>query len=72
MNTAELLGPLRETALETVRLVRHLGERIDAMSLDLARDLGAGTRDAQAFANLAQDRATTLYRATPRAARAIA
>ena len=69
MNTAELLGPLRETALETVRLVRHLGERIDAMSLDLARDLGAVTRDAQAFANLAQDRATTLYRATPRAAK---
>ena len=69
MNTAELLGPLRETALETVRLVRHLGERLDAMSLDFARDLGAVTRDAQAFANLAQDRATTLYRATPRAAK---
>ncbi len=44
-------------------------KRLDALSLDLARDLGNVTRDAQAFAGLASDRATTLYRATPRAAR---
>ena len=44
--------------------------RLDALSLDLARDLGKRrARDAQAFAGLACDRATTLYRATPRAAR---
>jgi ubiquinone biosynthesis protein len=61
--------PFMEPLLETLRLLRHVGGRLDAMSLDLARDLGAVTRDAQAFANLAQARATTLYRATPRAAK---
>jgi predicted unusual protein kinase regulating ubiquinone biosynthesis (AarF/ABC1/UbiB family) len=65
----ELFAPLRETAAETLRLLRHLGSRLDAMSLDLARDLGAVTRDLQAFANLAQVRASTLHRATPRAAK---
>lgn len=49
--------------------VKNLGTRLDALSLDLARDLGNVTRDAQAFADLASDRATTFYRATPRAAR---
>ena len=66
---AQLLAPLRETALETSRLLRHLGGRLDALSLDLARDVGAVTRDAQALATAAHGKATTLVRATPRAAR---
>lgn len=65
----QMLAPLKETAIETMRLIKHLGGRLDAFSLDLARDVGAVTRDAQAFATAAQDKATTLYRATPRAAR---
>ncbi len=63
----QLLAPLREAG----KLVKHLGARLDALSLDLARDVGAVTRDAQAFANAAQERATTAYRATPRAARLV-
>lgn len=64
-----LLQPLRDTAAETLRLLKHLGGRLDALSLDLARDIGAVTRDAQAFATAVQDRTTTVYRATPRAAK---
>ena len=65
----QLLQPLRETASETMRLLKHLGGRLDAFSLDLARDVGSVTRDAQAFATAVQDKTTTLYRATPRAAK---
>lgn len=65
----QLLAPLRDTALEAVRLVKHVGGRLDALSLDLARDAGAVARDAHAFATSVQDRTTTLYRATPRAAK---
>jgi predicted unusual protein kinase regulating ubiquinone biosynthesis (AarF/ABC1/UbiB family) len=61
----DLLVPLREAA----RLVKRVGVRLDALSLDLARDLGSVGRDAQAFADSARDRATTIYRATPRVAR---
>jgi len=64
-----ILTPLVDTATETVRLLGHLGRRLDALSLDLARDAGAVARDAQALAALAQERATTLYRATPRVAK---
>jgi len=64
-----LLAPLRATAFQTARLVKTLAQRLDALSLDLARDAGAVTRDAQAFAGAARDQATTIYRATPRAAR---
>ena len=56
----QLLEPLKETAIETARLVKHLGMRLDAFSLDLARDLGSVTRDAQAFAGSARDQAATL------------
>ena len=56
---------------ETARLLKHLGGRIDAMSLDLARDVGAVTRDAQAFAHLAQERASMVARATPRTVRIV-
>lgn len=64
-----LIQPLRDTAAETLRLLKHLGGRLDALSLDLARDLGAVTRDAQAFATAVSERTTTVYRATPRAAK---
>ncbi len=64
-----LVGPLRETAIRSAHLVKTLAQRLDALSLDLARDAGAVTRDAQALAGAARDQATTIYRATPRAAR---
>jgi len=63
------MSALTDLAKETAKLVRHLGARLDAFSFDLARDLGAVTRDAQALADLTAERATTIYRATPRAAR---
>ncbi|MBA3456126.1 MAG: AarF/ABC1/UbiB kinase family protein [Deltaproteobacteria bacterium] len=65
----QLLAPLKDTALETMRLLKNLGGRLDAFSLDLVRDVGAVTRDAQALASAAQGKATTLRRATPRAAK---
>ncbi len=65
----QVLAPLKETAVTTAQLVKHLGARLDAFSLELARDVGAVSRDAQAFAGAARDQATTLRRATPRAAR---
>ncbi len=73
---ADLFAPLKDTAVETARLLKNLGARIDAMSLDLARDVGNVARDAQAFATAtreqfesARDQAQTFARATPRAAR---
>jgi len=69
---AQFVAPLRETAATTARLVglvRHVGVRLDAMSLELARDLGEVTRDVQSFVGVARDHAQTLARATPRAAR---
>jgi ubiquinone biosynthesis protein len=65
----ELLQPLRETAAYTARLVKNVGVRLDAMSLDLARDGGAIVRNAQALAGAARDQATTVKVATPRVAR---
>ncbi|MGN6106408.1 MAG: ABC1 kinase family protein [Kofleriaceae bacterium] len=65
----QVIAPLRDTAVEAARLVAHLGARLDALSLDLARDVGAVTRDARGLADAARDQATTLVRATPRAAR---
>jgi ubiquinone biosynthesis protein len=61
--------PLRDLAVTTARLVQHLGVGLDAMSLDLARDVGAVTRDAQSLAGAARSHAQTLARATPRTAR---
>ena len=66
---AQLLSPLRETAAAALRLLAHLGRRLDAFSLDLARDLGAVTREVQALATATHGTATTALRATPRAAR---
>lgn len=65
----ELLQPLRDTALHAARLVKHVGVRLDAMSLDLARDGGAIVRNAQALAGAARDQATSVGKATPRVAR---
>jgi ubiquinone biosynthesis protein len=65
----ELLQPLRETAAFTARLVKNVGVRLDAMSLDLARDGGAIVRNAQALAGAARDQATTVKVATPRVAK---
>ncbi len=64
-----LVAPLRDTAVETARLVGRLGVRLDALALDLAHDVGAVTRDARGLAGAARDQAATIYRATPRAAR---
>lgn len=66
---AQLLSPLRDTAAAALRLLQHLGRRLDAFSLDLARDLGAVTRDLQALATATGGTASTALRATPRAAR---
>lgn len=63
------LEHLRDTALHAARLVKHVGTRLDAMSLDLARDGGAIVRNAQALVDAARDQATTAGRATPRIAR---
>jgi ubiquinone biosynthesis protein len=65
----ELLEPLRNTAAQTAKLVKDVGHRLDALSLDLARDLGAVSRNAQALAGFARGQATTWVRATPRAAK---
>jgi ubiquinone biosynthesis protein len=65
----ELLEPLRDTALNAARLVKNVSVRIDAMSLDLARDGGAIVRNAQALADTARDRASTIGKATPRVAK---
>lgn len=65
----QLLQPVRDTAAYTARLVKHVGMRLDAMSLDLARDGGEIVRNAQAFAGAARDQSTTVGRATPRVAR---
>jgi len=66
---SELVTPFRETAAEAARLLKHLGARLDVFSLELARDLGAVSRDAQAFAGGVRDQAVALRRATPRAAK---
>jgi ubiquinone biosynthesis protein len=52
--------------MELVRLLKHVGARIDAMSIDLARDAGAIVRNAQAFGDAVTERTATVARATPR------
>ena len=64
MAIAELVG-------STARLVQRTAARVDAMSLDLARDGGAIVRDARALADTVADRATTFARATPRMTRVV-
>jgi ubiquinone biosynthesis protein len=66
---AGVAGPLRATALQAARLVARVGVRLDGMALDVARDAGAVSRDAQALATATRDQAVTVGRATPRATR---
>ncbi len=58
---------IRNTVVQTAQLVGRVGARLDAFSLELARDVGAVTRDARALADSARDQATSIKRATPRA-----
>lgn len=71
------LDQVRATVISTAQLVGRVGKQLDAFSLELARDVGAVTRDAKAFAEAARDsassvsrkardQATTVKRATPR------
>lgn len=66
---AQIAAPLREAAATTVKIVQQLGVRLDALSLDLARDLGAVTRDLQSLGGAATGHVQTWARATPRTAR---
>jgi predicted unusual protein kinase regulating ubiquinone biosynthesis (AarF/ABC1/UbiB family) len=72
----QLVASMKDTAREAALLLRDVGGRLDALSLDLARDVGAVSRDASAFArdaatsaSAAAEQVAGLYRATPRAAR---
>ena len=62
----QLLDPVRDAVVQAARLVKHVGLRLDALSLDLARDAGTVVRNAQALGDAARDQATTVVRATPR------
>ena len=66
---AQLLAPVREAAVATARLIKNVGARVDALSLELARDVGAVARDAQALRDAAVSTTQTIKRATPRAAK---
>jgi len=63
----DTLEQIRTTVVSTAQLVGRVGARLDAFSLELARDVGEVTRDARAVAAAARDQATTVKRATPRA-----
>ncbi len=67
-------APLVASLTGTAQLVKRIVTRLDALSLDLARDAGAVSRDAQALASHAQHvarhaatRGDEAWRATPRA-----
>jgi ubiquinone biosynthesis protein len=66
---AQLLSPIRDAAVATARLLKNVGARVDALSLDLARDVGAVARDAQSLRDAALSTTQTIKRATPRAAK---
>lgn len=51
---------------ELLDMMKRVGQRIDALALDLARDAGAVARNAQAFAAVTKGQAQTVSRATPR------
>lgn len=61
------LDQIRATVTSTAQLVGRVGARLDAFSLELARDVGTVTRDARAFAGSARDQVGSVRRATPRA-----
>jgi ubiquinone biosynthesis protein len=60
---------ISDLLLPTARLVQRTATRLDALSLELARDGGAIVRDARALADSVVARATTVARATPRVTR---
>ncbi len=60
------LEQIRATVVSTAQLVGRVGQRLDAFSLELARDVGAVTRETRAFVTTARDQAATMKRATPR------
>jgi len=60
------LEGIRATVVSTAQLVGRVGQRLDAFSLELARDLGAVNRDTRALFTTARDQAVTMKRATPR------
>jgi ubiquinone biosynthesis protein len=62
---------ITDLLLPTARLVQRTATRLDALSLDLARDGGAIVRDARALADSVVERATTVARATPRVTRIV-
>jgi len=51
---------------EILEMMKRVGQRIDALALDLARDAGTVARNAQAFAEATKGQAQTISRATPR------
>jgi ubiquinone biosynthesis protein len=65
----DYFSPIRDAAVQAAELLKHLGLRIDALSLDLAHDVGVVAREAQALTTAARDQVQTVYRATPRVAR---
>ena len=64
-----IFTPLRDAMRQTGRAAVRFGRRLDTLSLELARDVGAVGRDAQALATAVHDQGSTLARATPRAAK---
>ncbi|HEY6034253.1 MAG TPA: AarF/UbiB family protein, partial [Kofleriaceae bacterium] len=69
MTNAELMEQLMAPVREAARLVKHVGTRLDAMALDLARDGGALVRNAQALGTATSEQVSTFVRATPRVTR---
>ena len=65
----EINEAMRDVLAPIGRLVKDIGTRLDAMSIDLARDAGAIVRNAQALSGAVQEQATTVVRATPRVTR---
>jgi ubiquinone biosynthesis protein len=63
------MNQITEALAEAARLIKNLGSHLDELSLEIARDVGAVTRDAQAFGAAARDQAIAWKRATPRAAK---
>ena len=52
-----------------VRMLKQVGTRLDAMSIDLARDAGAIVRNAQALTDSINAQVATITHATPRVSR---
>lgn len=66
--TATPFHRIRASGVRGAQLVAQLASRIDALSTDLARDLGAVERNARRLATSLRDSAITVQLATPRIA----